>query len=183
MMVGLATLMDSSRLILVGLATLTGSSRLILVGLATLTSSSRLILVGLGNQKKIGSSRLILVGLGNLQFLQVKHSLRVGWRNFFSSCTVVSVFGSGRKQVLVLLTMYLCTQSTIELWCCVSFLVLAGNSFWCCVCTQCTLQLCGCVSFLVVARNCSLNENTFLQKNLIGLLFMICQPMCVFYKT
>jgi hypothetical protein len=27
--------------------------------------------------------------------------------------------------------------------------------------------------FLVVAGNCSLNENTFLQKNLIGLLFMI----------
>jgi hypothetical protein len=25
------------------------------------------------------------------------HSLRVGWRNFFSSCAVVSVFGSGRK--------------------------------------------------------------------------------------
>ncbi len=24
---------------------------------------------------------------------------------------------------------YLCTQSTIQLWCCVSFLVLAGNSF------------------------------------------------------
>jgi hypothetical protein len=26
-----------------------------------------------------------------------KHSLRVGWRNFFSSCAVVSVFGSGGK--------------------------------------------------------------------------------------
>ena len=25
------------------------------------------------------------------------HSLRVGWRNFFSSCAVVSVFGSGEK--------------------------------------------------------------------------------------
>ncbi len=25
------------------------------------------------------------------------HSLRVGWRNFFSSCAVVSVFGSGGK--------------------------------------------------------------------------------------
>ena len=34
-------------------------------------------------------------------------------------------------------------------------------------------QLCGCVSFLVVAGSCSLNENTFLQKNHIGLLFMI----------
>jgi hypothetical protein len=26
-----------------------------------------------------------------------KHWLRVGWRNFFSSCAVVSVFGSGGK--------------------------------------------------------------------------------------
>jgi hypothetical protein len=26
-----------------------------------------------------------------------KHSLRVGWRNFFSSCAVVSVFGSSEK--------------------------------------------------------------------------------------
>ena len=26
-----------------------------------------------------------------------KHSLRMGWRNFFSSCDVVSGFGSGGK--------------------------------------------------------------------------------------
>jgi hypothetical protein len=31
--------------------------------------------------------------------------------------------------------------------------------------------LCGCVSFLVVAGNRSQNENRFLQKNLIGLLY------------
>ncbi len=31
----------------------------------------------------------------NLRF--AKHLLRVGWRNFFSSCAVVSVFGSGGK--------------------------------------------------------------------------------------
>ncbi len=37
---------------------------------------------------------------------------------------------------------------------------------------QCFLtQLCGCVSFLVVAGNSSQNENMFLQKNLIGLLY------------
>ena len=35
-----------------------------------------------------------------------KHSLRVGWRIFFSSCAVVSVFGSGGKQVLVVHTTY-----------------------------------------------------------------------------
>ncbi len=34
------------------------------------------------------------------------HSLCVGWRNLFSSCAVVSVFCSGRKQVLVLHTTY-----------------------------------------------------------------------------
>ncbi len=100
------------------------------------------------------------------------HLLHVGWRNFFSSCAVVSVFGSGGKQVLVLHTYVLrVQQSTIQLWCCVSFLVLAGNSFWCTVRTQCTIQLCGCVSFLVVAGNSSQNQNTFLQKNLIGLLY------------
>ncbi len=66
---------------------------------------------------------------------------------------------------------YLFTQSTIQLWVCVSFLVLAENSFWCFIRTQCTIQLCGCVSFLVVAGNSSQNENTFLQKNPIGLLY------------
>jgi hypothetical protein len=44
------------------------------------------------------------------------------------------------------------------LWGCVSFLVLAGNRFWCYVCTKCTIQLCVCVIFLVVAGNCSLNK-------------------------
>ncbi len=34
-----------------------------------------------------------------------------------------------------------------------------------------TIKLCGCVSFLVVAGNSSQNENMFLQKNLIGLLY------------
>ncbi len=38
------------------------------------------------------------------------HSLHVGWRNFFPSCAVVSVFGSGGKQVLVLHTYVLRVQ-------------------------------------------------------------------------
>ncbi len=72
-------------------------------------------------------------------------------------------------------TYYLCTQSTIQLWCCVSFfLVLAENSFWCYERTQCTIQLCGCVSFLVVAGNNYQNENTFLQKKtLLGYFIVI----------
>ncbi len=61
------------------------------------------------------------------------HSLHVGWRNFFSSCAVVSVFGSGGELVLVLHTYVLRVQN--QLWCCVSFLVLAGNSFLCYVST------------------------------------------------
>ena len=35
------------------------------------------------------------------------------------------------------------------------------------------LQLCGCVSFLVVAENSPQNENTFLQKILLGYFIMI----------
>ncbi len=70
-------------------------------------------------------------------------------------------------------TYYLCTQGIVPYSCGVVlvFFVLAGTSFWCYVCTQCTIQLCGCVSFLVMAGNSSQNKNTFLQKNLIGLLF------------
>ena len=60
---------------------------------------------------------------------------------------------------------YLCTQSTIQLWCCVSFLVLAGNSFWCYVHTQCTIQLCSCVSFLVVVGNSVVAGNSSQNKN------------------
>ncbi len=79
---------------------------------------------------------------------------------------------------------YLRIQSTIQLWSCVGFLVLEGNSFWCYIRTQCTIHLCGCVSFFVVAGNSvaagnsSQNENTFgfpmssfYKKNLIGLLY------------
>ncbi len=57
-----------------------------------------------------------------------KYLLRVGWRNFFSSCAVVSVFGSGRKQVLVYVLMYLEYHTVVVL--CHNFLLLVGNSFW-----------------------------------------------------
>ncbi len=92
-----------------------------------------------------------------------------GLEELFSSCGFLSVFGSGEKKVLVLHTYVLRVE--IQLWCCVSFLVLVGNSFWCYVRTQCTIQLCGCVSFLVVAGNRSKNKNMFLQKKLFGLLY------------
>ncbi len=96
----------------------------------------------------------------------MKHSLRVGWRNFFPSCAVVSVFGSSGKQDLVYILMYLEYHTVVVLcqflcfwreivlvrtylpYSCgvvLVFLVLAGNSFWCYVRTQYTIQLCSCV--------------------------------------
>jgi hypothetical protein len=51
------------------------------------------------------------------------HSLRMGWRNLFSSCAVVSVFWLWREIVLgVTYLPYLLCR-------CVFFLVAAGNSF------------------------------------------------------
>jgi hypothetical protein len=45
------------------------------------------------------------------------------------------------------------------------------------------MQLWGCVRFLVVAGNSPQNENTFIQKNLIGLLYYdLIANVCI-YKT
>jgi hypothetical protein len=55
-----------------------------------------------------------------LQMEEQIHSLRVGWRNFFSICAVVSVFGSGGKYVLhtyVLRVQYSCdVELVFWLW-------------------------------------------------------------------
>jgi hypothetical protein len=59
----------------------------------------------------------------------------------------------------------LLTYVSMQLWHCVSFLVLVGNSFG--VTYILSVHLCGCVSFLdmagnsVVAGNSSQNENAF----------------------
>ena len=54
-------------------------------------------------------------------------TLRVGWRNLFSSCAVVSVLVlAGNRFWLYIL---LCTWSTIQLWCCVSFFGSGGKQF------------------------------------------------------
>ncbi len=50
-----------------------------------------------------------------------------GLEELFSSCAVVSVFWFWH--VIGFGVTYLRTWSTIQLWHCVSFLVLAGNSF------------------------------------------------------
>ncbi len=83
---------------------------------------------------------------------------------------------AGNRFWLFILLMYLEYNTGVVLYC-GHFLVLAGNSFCCYVRTQCTIQLCSCVSFLVVAGNNSQNENTFLQKNLIGLFY--CDPLLI----
>ncbi len=55
------------------------------------------------------------------------HSLCVGWRNFFASYAVVSVFCSGKKKFWsYILLMYL-GYCTIQLWCCVSFFGSGGK--------------------------------------------------------
>jgi hypothetical protein len=51
------------------------------------------------------------------------HLLRVGWRNYFSSCAVVSVFWLWQEVVLGV------TYLPYQLCRCVIFLVAAGNSF------------------------------------------------------
>ncbi len=81
------------------------------------------------------------------------------------SCGIVLVFGSGRKQCLVLHT-YLMYNTLVRLC---QFFVVVGNS--------------------VVAGNSSQNENTFTfhmssfyEKSVFGYFIMIRQPMCVFRK-
>ncbi len=76
---------------------------------------------------------------------------------------------------------YLQTQSTIQLWQCVSFLVLAGNSFWCYIHTQCTIQLCGCVNIWLWWEIVLKMRTPF--EFLLGYFIMICQLMCIFHKT
>ncbi len=102
---------------------------------------------------------------------------------FFQLCCSVSFWflreiGFG---FIYYVLMYL-EYNTVVVLC--QFLVLAGNSFWCYVFTQCTIQLYGCVSFLVVAGNSSQNENPFFHKKiLLGYFIMIRQPMSVFHKA
>ncbi len=72
----------------------------------------------------------------------------------------------------------------IQLWLCVSFLVLAGNSFLCYVHTylvyNTVVLLC---QFLVVAGNSSQKENMFLQLNLIVLLYYnLLADVCILYN-
>ncbi len=81
----------------------------------------------------------------------------------------MSVFASGGKSVLVLHTYVLSVQYNcgvvLVFWSwreiVIDFAYVFSVQYSCGV---------GCVSFLVVAGNSSQNENTFLQKNLIGLL-------------
>ncbi len=61
------------------------------------------------------------------------------------------------------------------------FFNLAGNSFWCYLRTYCTIQLCNCVSFLVVAGNSFQNENVFLQKKSYWVTLLWSDSRCVYF--
>ncbi len=78
-----------------------------------------------------------------------------GLEELFSSCAVVSVFGSGRKQVLVLHTYVLRVQYSCG--------IVLVFWFWREIVFGVTyvLSVQYSVSFLVVAENSSQNENTF----------------------
>jgi hypothetical protein len=105
--------------------------------------------------------------------LQVTLAARdVGWRNFFSSCAVMSVFGSGKKLVLVLHTYVLRVQYSCGVCVVLVFWfwreIVFGVTYVLSVKYSCAL-----VSvFWLWLGNSSQNENTFLQKNpIIGLLY------------
>ncbi len=99
---------------------------------------------------------------------------RCAWAGgtFFQLCCCVS-FWFWREICFGFTYYYLCTQSTIQLWCCVSFLTLAGNSFWCYVRTQCTIQLCGCVVFWLWQEIILKMRTRFYKKILLGYFIMI----------
>ncbi len=65
----------------------------------------------------------------------------------------------------------LCTQSIIQLWCCVNFFGSGGKQFLGYVHTQSTIQLCGCVIFLVVVGKLILYKFYLFNQNF--LLFLV----------
>ncbi len=96
------------------------------------------------------------------------------------SCAVVSVSDSGGKSVLVLHTYVLRVQYNcgvvLVFWSWREIVIDFTYVF--------SVQYsCGVVSFLVVVGNSSQNENTFLQKNLIGLLYYDSIADVCIYKT
>ncbi len=75
----------------------------------------------LGNNKKL---------IGDVNSINIINTIAArGLEELFSSCVVVSVFGSGGKQVLVLHTYVLRVQYSCGVV--LVFFGLAGNSFWC----------------------------------------------------
>ncbi len=73
---------------------------------------------------------------------------------------------------------YLCTQSTMQLWCCVSFLVLVGNSFWCYVRVQ---YSCAVVSIFWLWREIVLNMRTRFYKKSYWVTLLWSDSRCVYF--
>ncbi len=109
------------------------------------------------------------------------HLLRMGWRNLFSSC-VVSVFCSGRKQVLVYILMYL-EYNTVVVVC--QFFGCSGKQFLALLTYILSVQYsCAVVSGFWLQQEIVLKMRTyFYYKILLGYFVMIRQSMCVFYTT
>ncbi len=104
-----------------------------------------------------------------------------GLEEHFSRCGFVSVFGSGRKQALVLPTYVLRVQYSCGVV--LGFFVLAGNSFGGMYVLSVQYS-CGVVSVFWLWREMDLKMRTRFYKNiLLGYFIMIHQPICVFHKT
>jgi hypothetical protein len=96
----------------------------------------------------------LVLGVNFLGILLNKHSLRVGWRNFFPYVLLCQFLVLVGNRFWLLHTYVLRVQYSCGV---VLVFFLVVNSFWCYVRTLWTIQLCdcGCVSFLVVGGNSS----------------------------
>ncbi len=103
----------------------------------------------------------------------------MGWGNFFSSCAVVSVFGSGEKQVLVLHTQVLRVQYSCG--------IVVVFWFWREIVFGVTYILSVQYSCVVVSVVWLWREIVLKMRKPFEFLFryfiMIRQPMCIFHKT
>ncbi len=73
--------------------------------------------------KHCSGNQNVIAGVRIFDMISHIHLLRMGWRNFFSSCAVVSVFCFWQEIVLGV------TYLPYQLCCCVFFLVAVENSF------------------------------------------------------
>ncbi len=110
------------------------------------------------------------------------HSLRVGWRNFFSSCVVVSIFVlAGNRFWFYILLMYLEYNAVVVLY---KFFWFWREIVFGVMYVLSVQYSCASVSVFFLWREIVFKMRTrFHKKILLGYFIMIRKPMCVFYKT